>query len=262
MRSIAEKLTTADVNAALRLRYTAPEWALMFEVAASTGWAGRYADAIAMNMYPSRGLALHGHEVKISRSDWLRELKKPEKAEAISQYCDFWWVVTLPEIVRADELPLGWGLMELRGKSLKVVTKAPQRDTTSLDRNFMAAMLRRAHQIDEATVAKLVEAGLEQRTDYLCRTHASELASARADKFAFDRSLKEIQERTGFDFYELISGERMATMLQLAKALSRYGKPERMQEVLRSLSQARTDIERAEHAVTAAIQALFAEEHP
>lgn len=256
MRSIAEKLTTADVYAALRLRYTQPEWALMFEVAASTGWAGRYADAIAMNMYPSRGLALHGHEVKISRSDWLRELKQPEKAEAISQYCDFWWVVALPDIVKDGELPLGWGLMELRGKSLKIVTKAPQRDTVPLDRNFMAAMLRRAHQVDEATVAKLVEAGLEERTSYLRGTHESELAMARSEQQAFHKSLKVIQEQTGMTFYELISGERMADMLKLAKALSKYGKLERLNAVRKDIREARSELDEVEAALSLAIDSL------
>ena len=170
----AEKLTTADVHAALRLRYTQPEWALMFEVAASTGWAGRYADAVSMSMYPSRGLAVHGHEVKVSRSDWGREMKNPDKAEAISRYCDYWWVVTTPGIVKDGELPMGWGLMELQGGRLKIVTKAAQREPVPLDRAFVAAMLRRAHEIDSATVEKLVEAGLEQRTYTLRRAHEAE----------------------------------------------------------------------------------------
>ena len=46
-----------------------------FRLAIVDGFAGggRYADAIAMNLWPSRGLAVHGFEIKISRGDWQRE---------------------------------------------------------------------------------------------------------------------------------------------------------------------------------------------
>ena len=56
------RFTSDDAKAALRLRCRPPEWALFFEVADSTGLAGhgRYLDAVAMNLYPSRGLELHG----------------------------------------------------------------------------------------------------------------------------------------------------------------------------------------------------------
>ena len=60
------RTSAADIHAALRLRYAQPEWAIMFEVANGTGAAQRrYADAIAMNLFPSRGLCVHGFEVKV-----------------------------------------------------------------------------------------------------------------------------------------------------------------------------------------------------
>jgi len=37
-----------------------------------------------MDLWPSGGLEIHGHEVKVSRSDWLRELKEPEKRPSSS----------------------------------------------------------------------------------------------------------------------------------------------------------------------------------
>lgn len=136
------------------------------------------------------------------------------------------------------------------------INKAPQRDTVPLDRNFMAAMLRRAHQVDEATVAKLVEAGLEERTSYLRGTHESELAMARSEQQAFDKSLKVIQEQTGMTFYELINGERMADMLKLAKALSKYGKLERLNAVRKDIREARSELDEVEAALSLAIDSL------
>ena len=74
-------MRAADVRAALARKFCAPEYALFYEVANATGSAAtRSADAIAMGLWPSRGLYLQGFEIKVSRSDWLSELKNPAKA--------------------------------------------------------------------------------------------------------------------------------------------------------------------------------------
>lgn len=76
---------------ALERRYPAPAWCLFAEVRNGTGAArrvDRYADGIAMSMFPSRGLSVLGFEIKVDRRDWMRELAQPDKAEAIAQFCD------------------------------------------------------------------------------------------------------------------------------------------------------------------------------
>jgi hypothetical protein len=151
-------IRSSDIYAVLRLRYCAPEWAQMFEVANGTGSnIRRYADAIAMNLFPSRGLELHGFEIKVSRNDWQRELKNPEKAETISQYCERWWIVASKEIVRKEELPVTWGLLELENGKLRISVQAPLLpDRQPLSRPFIAALLRRSSEIDQVQVNKLV----------------------------------------------------------------------------------------------------------
>lgn len=92
-----------------------PRWACAEHVKNQAGFfAGRSADFMAVDCWPGGGIELHGHEVKVSRSDWLRELKNPAKAEAFTKYVDRWWVVA-PDttIVKPDELPPGWGLITL-----------------------------------------------------------------------------------------------------------------------------------------------------
>jgi hypothetical protein len=75
---MSDRITTAALKEALTVRFSGEEWARFFEVASGTGaQAGRSADMLAMNMFPSRGLRIHGVECKASRSDWLRELKNP-----------------------------------------------------------------------------------------------------------------------------------------------------------------------------------------
>ncbi len=137
-----------NVHAALIARYCAPEWALLFEVGNATGHAtNRHADAIAMSLWPSRGLDLHGIEVKISRSDWLREKKDPAKAEGIGQFCDFWWLaVSDAAIVKPGELPTSWGLLAPRGDKLTCVKEATLNEHKKpLTRGFLAAIFRCIH---------------------------------------------------------------------------------------------------------------------
>jgi len=96
-----------------------------------------------MNLWPSRGLELHGFEIKVSRGDFLRELKAPEKAETIARYCDRWWlVVSDDDIVLDGELPPTWGLLVRRGNSLRLKRDAGQLTPIPISRKFLAALLR------------------------------------------------------------------------------------------------------------------------
>lgn len=107
----------------------------------------RTADYIAMDVWPGvpygSKIALHGHEVKVSRADWLTELKKPEKAEEFKRYMDYWWlVVSDPSIVKQGELPEGWGLMVKTGGVLRVKVQATKLNSLPTPKPFMACLLR------------------------------------------------------------------------------------------------------------------------
>src|SRR5579859_3830851 len=132
--------------AALAKRFAAPAYAFIPHCANATGAvATRTADAIAMSLWPSRGLELHGFEVKVDRSDWLRELKDPKKADDLFGYFDRWWlVVSEASIVAEGELPPTWGLMESAGAGIRVRQEAPKLEPQKFTRHFLAAILRRA----------------------------------------------------------------------------------------------------------------------
>lgn len=158
MATTESKIRTSDVNVALRARFCAPEWALFFEVGDATGSnQRRWADAVAINLYPSRGLEINGFEVKVSRSDFTKELKNPEKSAPVQQYCDRWWIVTPEGIVKDGELPPTWGhyIIGSNGK-LRQAVAAPKLQPVGVTREFVAAMLRRASSADEAVVNSMV----------------------------------------------------------------------------------------------------------
>lgn len=133
-----------ELKILLERRYCAPEWACIFEVPDQTGGANRRADAMAFNLWPSRGLEVHGFEVKVSRSDWLSELKNPEKSAKIQKFCDYWWIVTPPGIVKDGELPPTWGLLESTAtkSTLRMKTKAPKLSPENFSDAFVASLLR------------------------------------------------------------------------------------------------------------------------
>lgn len=141
-----------EVLAALR-RYYAPKqgrqrYVLGEHVRDAAGYSAlRTADLVAQDTWPSTGLEIIGHEVKVSRSDWLAELKTPGKAEAVRRLCHRWYlVVSDPKIVK-DDLPAGWGLMTLRGDKVRMTRKSVLGDPSSepaADRASFAASFARA----------------------------------------------------------------------------------------------------------------------
>ena len=140
----------AEVYSALVRRFPPPAFAVLPGVANGTGGSKRRTiDALVMSLWPSRGLTLEAVEIKVSRGDYLRELKDPAKAEPIMKYCDrFWLAVGNAEIVQAD-LPTTWGLLVPDRGKLKIAKQAPDLVPESLTRSFIAAIMRRANEAIE-----------------------------------------------------------------------------------------------------------------
>lgn len=145
--------TERDMLDLLHDRYSAisqglPRYVIAEHVrsACGLGWGAdriRVADFIAQDTIPSAGLRLHGHEVKVSRSDWLTELADPSKAEAIKRYCDRWWLVVPDESIVKDDLPDRWGLLVIGGDGrLRARHRAPALTPEPMPATFRAALMR------------------------------------------------------------------------------------------------------------------------
>jgi hypothetical protein len=98
------------------------------EVGLNNGRSERRCDAIYVGFTSTSGRLLIGHEVKVSRSDWLHELDQPEKSARWADQCHGWYIVApSTDVVPVEELPHGWGLMipDPRAKvRMKIVHKA------------------------------------------------------------------------------------------------------------------------------------------
>lgn len=193
-------LTASDVRKAISARWAAPEYAVMWEVGRATGAVSgqRYADAVITSLWPSRGLELHGVEIKVSRSDWRRESRNPKKAETIAAYCDRWWVFTTPGIVQdTAELPPAWGLREWDGQRWRTIRDALITDARPCDRTFLASLLRRADgesrwQIDQQ--ARVIADAAVKAAE---RQIESEIARRSHDRDGAVAALKAFEEASG-----------------------------------------------------------------
>lgn len=155
-------LTENVVLELLRQRHTAAkntgsgEHAFLTHVRNAAGFsATRTFDAVAVNLWPSRGLGITVYEVKVSRSDWQRELAKPDKAEDACKVADLFVMVCPAGTVKDGELPPAWGLVEVHGDGAdkpwklreKVAPMWLQERTTfhsPVNRGFVVGMLRSA----------------------------------------------------------------------------------------------------------------------
>lgn len=163
-----DKVTAADIRKAMLARWNAQEWAIMWEVTPATGAVARqrYADAVMMSLWPSRGLELHGVEIKVSRSDWKREAADPTKAERVGAYCDRWWVHVGPGVIHdLSEVPPAWGVREFDGKAWKTLREAEKTEAKALDRGFLASLLRRADGDRRNEVRQAAEAMIREQRE-------------------------------------------------------------------------------------------------
>jgi hypothetical protein len=208
------ELTSAvAVMAALRKRFDGPAYALFENVSNGTGSrATRWADAIAMSVWPSRGLDIHGIEIKVDRNDVLRELKNPHKAETVAKHCDFFWLaVGNAKIVGLDEVPQGWGLLVPFKNSMKAAKDAarirPGETRSSVDRDFVASLLRRAaehydpQRIRETTREEIFSEVYEQVRATVERNYTAEIEQLCDDRDrwrnqaeSLDRQLKTLSD--------------------------------------------------------------------
>lgn len=158
-------LTTHEVRNRIRNRYqkrTArvgdvpagqPEYAVMFEVPYDglPRWDGatpsqRRLDALAVGLWRSTEHRFIGFEIKVSRSDLLAELRRPEKAERGAQIVDsFYLVLGDKGILKPDDpVPDDWGILVPHGRGLAARrwAKPHQRD---FDAGLISGAIQAAH---------------------------------------------------------------------------------------------------------------------
>lgn len=221
---MSEPITAHDLRAALKQAHPGDEYVTLFEVPARTGRAPEArADALVVSLWPSRGIELCGFELKVDRGDWLAELKAPAKAETVARHCDRWCVFATAGVVKAAELPLGWGLWELQAdRTIRRTVIAPLREAEPIPRAMLASLLRARARLDaddlcalQAQFRREWERARQQRAPDA--EHAD--APTREETFAVQRalqSLDEIHAATGIDLRSHVPTRAWIERMRLA----------------------------------------------
>lgn len=181
----------------LRERHKPPAWAFLPQVRNGTGFAkdARTVDALAMSLFPSRGLTIHGFEIKVSRDDWFTELSKPEKSAEFIGICDHFWVVTPPGIVQPNEVPATWGHMVLKGRRFNVEKIAPPLTPALPDKLMLGAILRKAQEclVPEAKIEEAFQRGKIEGMEL-----GNDLGKAASNRYEeLKRRVTEFEEASG-----------------------------------------------------------------
>jgi hypothetical protein len=151
------------------LHASSSEWIFLRELRAGTGFQGSSAqrlDAFALNCLPHTSMKRICYEVKMSRADFLAEIKQPLKRRIGLRYSNEFYFVTPVGLLQHAEIPVECGLLEVgvfaekatgpvlaRSEPLlhfdperrlfcKLTIPAPWRETPGPTWQFLAGMLR------------------------------------------------------------------------------------------------------------------------
>lgn len=167
----AKAWTENSVFEKLDAMFPAPAWVVLRQVANATGANScRFADAIAVSCWPSRGLYAVGIEIKVSLADLKRELGDHRKSSPIQRFCKHWYIV-IPESLHDGSflLPETWGLITVN-RTAKIAIQAPTLESQEPTWGFLASVLRNTANASvpkaevEARIAERVESGVQAYT--------------------------------------------------------------------------------------------------
>lgn len=139
-------LRADQVEHAVRERYANSGNIVLSQVRNGVGFerSPRTADMLIVSTWPSRGLYAEGIEIKVSRSDLLKELSNPAKAEAIAKYCVRWHIACPEGLTDGVEIPETWGVLSIDSKlKASVARQAKTLEPIPMDTVFVCSVLRR-----------------------------------------------------------------------------------------------------------------------
>jgi hypothetical protein len=241
---------TSDLIRALRSRYDDGGFSYAFLEQVPDGTSAscnRHADALAIQLWESRGLEIIGFELKVSRQDWIKELRQPKKAEAIAKYCNEWYLVVGDEsIVQFGELPSNWGLMVPHTKNSLKINKPAVKNLNAIpvDMPFLCAVLRRATQQLTGKKNKEYERGYNE-AHRENEGNVKEAVKRRDDELDVLRNkIKKFKESSGVDINEYWTPvEKIGDAVKFVLDKKYISELQQLKRVKQSFLQIATDID-------------------
>lgn len=233
-----DKVTTPTLELMLREKYPRDRYALFFDVPDAVSLdARRRIDAVAVGIWRSVGRKVEAFELKVSRSDWLRELKQVEKADSVLKLCDHFWLVTGdPSVAKLDEIPACWGWMTATKHGLRIQRPAPRlpTDRDNMPWAFTLGLLRKLQDdllASPDVTAKIAE-GLKQRDDH--HKYELERLENRVNREYRDlkQAVEEFEATAGVSLRSYNAGD-IGQIVKALNDLRRHGGPNAIPNMLR-----------------------------
>lgn len=158
-----------DLVKLIRKRYPADRGnshVVLEQVPDGTGmYQGHWIDVAVFSLWASKGLTRSAFEIKVSRSDFLRELQNQIKHKWALECFHELWFVAPPDVIQVEELPLKIGWMCPRGDKLAIKRHAVENPSPKLDDILLAGFMRAASQeigkVSRITTKEVLESSEE-----------------------------------------------------------------------------------------------------
>lgn len=97
------------------------EWLFFRELRVGTGrrnGSAQRVDAFALNCYPHLAMKRVCYEVKVTRADFLAEMRQPAKRRPGMRFSNEFYFLTPAGLLQSSEIPAECGLVEVGGRDL------------------------------------------------------------------------------------------------------------------------------------------------
>jgi len=225
---IAKEYKASDLVALIRRRYSATNGAynrsvVLEQVPDGTGMMqGRWIDVAVFEMWPSKGLTRSAFEVKVSRSDFLRELQTPNKYKwCLESFHEFWFVAP-KDVIQLAEIPKGIGWLYPRGNKLCTGRHPLRNPTPILTDELLAGFMRAAHKEIEAATKSTEKSILAKSDEYkiasLYREAVSRFLNERGIAPAYDVTVDAIYGKLAEATYDKQVKEDCNQLLRISSS--------------------------------------------
>jgi hypothetical protein len=139
-----QKLTAKNLHEYLKRRYSNDrEWVYLTEVGFPNGTR---IDGFVFNCFFSKGYKRIAFELKVSKSDFLHEVKNPDKRKAAVEHSHEFYFVTPKGMLNKNDIPPDCGLIEVGlDGSGRIKVRAPKKAAPpKLTSGFLSVLLRNA----------------------------------------------------------------------------------------------------------------------
>jgi hypothetical protein len=153
-----EKITSDNILQTLSVLHRHESCLFIPEMRIGTGngaYADQRIDAWVMTLWHSKNFTRISYEIKVSRSDFNKEIKNPVKRKMALLFSDYFYFVAPKGLLKPEEIPPECGLKEVShaepdkirhsygGLVIKTVIKAPKRESQPPNWRFVASLARR-----------------------------------------------------------------------------------------------------------------------